>query len=46
MVVVHQGALSVPWYGEVVCQVLLLAVNLAAAAFAIVDCVFVALVCQ
>ncbi len=43
MVAVHQGVLSVPWYGEMACQVLLLAVDLAAAA---ADCVFVALVCQ
>ncbi len=41
MVVVHQGMLSVPWYGEMACQALLLAVDLAAA-----DCVFVMFVCQ
>ncbi len=42
MAVVCQGMLSVPWYGEMVCQALLLAVDLVAVA---ADCVFVALVC-
>ena len=46
MVMVHQSALSGPWYGKMVCQVLLLAVSLAAAAVAVVDCMFVMLVCQ
>ena len=44
MVVVHQGMLSVPWYSEMACQALLLAVDLVAAAAA--DCMFVMLVCQ
>ncbi len=45
MVVVHQGMLFVPWYDEMVCQVLLLAVDLVAAAVA-ADCMFVMLACQ
>ena len=43
MVMVHQGVLSVPWYGKMACQALLLAVDLVAAA---ADCVFVMLVCH
>ncbi len=47
MVVVHQGVLSGPWSGEMVYQVWLLAVSLATAAVVVVvDCMFVAHVCQ
>ncbi len=47
MVVVHQGVLSGPWCGEMVCQALLLAVSLVAVAVvAAIDCMFVMLVCQ
>ncbi len=45
MVVVCQGVLFVPCYNEMVCQALLLAVALTAAAVA-ADCVFVMLVYQ
>ncbi len=43
MVAGHQSIVSVPWYSKMVCQALLLAVDLVAAA---ADCVFVVLVCQ
>ncbi len=43
MVALHQSVLSAPWYGEMVYQALLLAVDLVAAA---ADCVFVMLVCH
>ena len=48
MVVVCQGVLFVPWYDEMVCQALLLAVALTAAtvAAAAADCVFVMLAYQ
>ena len=42
---VHQGVLSVPWYDEMACQVLLLAVDLVAVA-AVADCMSVLLECQ
>ena len=47
MVVVHQGALSGPWSGKMVCQAQLLAASLVAVAVVTaVDCMSVMLVCQ